>query len=337
MLLRNIETSHGLSFRFGQEIEFFLLGLAQHGGALPAPVDSTAYAQTLALNSSAQMLDHICADLKSLGITVEQYHAEAGPGQFEVVLSHDLGELFSNTIIQHFQYGIITRRCLVERNRIFTATLWRIWIKKHLTSAWTSCCSGPERVLPCSGPSMSCLHRPSNDDKTDLKYKFLVWNRNSLITFIIEQVFRQPVHWQALLRRAIARLSFFVGLAAADKIIFARETIAASAAAHGKTACFLPKPFADQAGSAAHTHLSLWCSKTSKNITATEGDDPRGRQFLAGLISSSTAFWRNVPIRHFSRHSALLKFACLCKLASLWSLWRQFYANPWKAYIELHA
>ncbi|KAK9803865.1 hypothetical protein WJX73_010397 [Symbiochloris irregularis] len=47
-------------------------------------------------------------------------------------------------------------------------------------------------------------------------------------------------------------------VAAADRLVMTREIIAGVAASHGMTACFLPKPFAGQSGSACHVHISLW-------------------------------------------------------------------------------
>src|SRR2546429_8986726 len=47
-------------------------------------------------------------------------------------------------------------------------------------------------------------------------------------------------------------------LQAADRQIAVRETVPAVALQHGLTASFAPKPFADQAGSGCHVHMSLW-------------------------------------------------------------------------------
>ncbi len=58
-------------------------------------------------------------------------------------------------------------------------------------------------------------------------------------------------------------------LQAADWQIAFRETVRGVALRHGLTASFLPKIFADQAGSGCHLHLSLW--QQGHNITSESG------------------------------------------------------------------
>ena len=53
-------------------------------------------------------------------------------------------------------------------------------------------------------------------------------------------------------------------LQAADHLLYTREAISGIAHAHGLVACFLPKPFQGQAGSACHCHLSLWKASAPK-------------------------------------------------------------------------
>ena len=55
-------------------------------------------------------------------------------------------------------------------------------------------------------------------------------------------------------------------LQAADWQIVFRETVRGVALRHGLTASFLPKVFADQAGSGCHLHLSLW--QAGRNVTS---------------------------------------------------------------------
>ena len=83
----------GVEIRAGHEIEFILLHKTDHSDG-PAsqplrPVDRGAYAQSTSVNTVGPVLDEICASLDYLGVKVEQYHAEAAPGQFEIVLEHD--------------------------------------------------------------------------------------------------------------------------------------------------------------------------------------------------------------------------------------------------------
>lgn len=51
-----------------------------------------SYAQSLALNGVSGLLDEICDCLDALGIPVEQFHAESGPGQFEIPLAPTYGD-----------------------------------------------------------------------------------------------------------------------------------------------------------------------------------------------------------------------------------------------------
>jgi glutamine synthetase len=75
-------------------------------------------------------------------------------------------------------------------------------------------------------------------------------------------------------------------LAAADRQIVFRETVRGVALRHNLRASFLPKLFADQAGSGCHLHLSLW--QNGQNILPsleTPGDlSAPARAFVAGLL-----------------------------------------------------
>lgn len=73
-------------------------------------------------------------------------------------------------------------------------------------------------------------------------------------------------------------------LQAADWQIAFRETVRGVALRHHLRASFLPKIFADQAGSGCHLHLSLW--QQGKNITPDHqgGLSSTTRQFIAGIL-----------------------------------------------------
>jgi glutamine synthetase len=75
-------------------------------------------------------------------------------------------------------------------------------------------------------------------------------------------------------------------VAAADQQIAFRETVRAIALQHGLQASFLPKLFADKAGSGCHLHLSLW--QEGQNILADEagvdGLSQTARAFMAGIL-----------------------------------------------------
>jgi glutamine synthetase len=75
-------------------------------------------------------------------------------------------------------------------------------------------------------------------------------------------------------------------LEAADRQVAVRETVRAIALQHGLVASFAPKPFADQAGSGCHVHLSLW--NGDRNVTYDSrsqfGLSSLGRAFVAGVL-----------------------------------------------------
>jgi glutamine synthetase len=75
-------------------------------------------------------------------------------------------------------------------------------------------------------------------------------------------------------------------LEAANRQIVFRETVHAIAARHGLKASFLPKVFADRAGSGCHLHLSLWqgSSNAFADPKGPGGLSPVGLGFIAGLL-----------------------------------------------------
>jgi glutamine synthetase len=72
---------------------------------------------------------------------------------------------------------------------------------------------------------------------------------------------------------------------AADNQITYRQTVRAVAAQHGMVATLAPKPWADQAGSGAHLHWSIWDVAHTVNRLA----DPDGNAGLSGLARSAIA------------------------------------------------
>jgi glutamine synthetase len=75
-------------------------------------------------------------------------------------------------------------------------------------------------------------------------------------------------------------------LQAADCQIAFRETVRGIALRHGLRASFLPKIFADYAGSGCHLHLSIW--REGRNLMADPREgrslSPISRAFLAGVL-----------------------------------------------------
>ena len=75
-------------------------------------------------------------------------------------------------------------------------------------------------------------------------------------------------------------------LTAADRQIAVRETVRAIALQHGLVASFAPKPFAKQAGSGCHVHLSAWRSESNAFYDAggVLGLSDLARHFVAGVL-----------------------------------------------------
>jgi glutamine synthetase len=78
-------------------------------------------------------------------------------------------------------------------------------------------------------------------------------------------------------------------LRAADNQITYRQTVRAVAAQHGMVASLAPKPWADQAGSGAHLHWSIWNADHTANKLAEPGApaglSPLARHAIAGVIT----------------------------------------------------
>ncbi len=79
-------------------------------------------------------------------------------------------------------------------------------------------------------------------------------------------------------------------LTMADRYVFFRLMAHEIARKHGGFATFMPKPYADRAGSGAHFNMSIYDKKSGKNLFA-DADDQRGcglsklgYQFLAGVL-----------------------------------------------------
>lgn len=75
-------------------------------------------------------------------------------------------------------------------------------------------------------------------------------------------------------------------LSAADQQIAFRETVKAIAFQHHLTASFLPKIFADKAGSGCHLHLSLWHDGQNllPNLETAGELSEVARRFIAGIL-----------------------------------------------------
>lgn len=78
----------GLSFLVGFEIEFLLLQRTDSGRYEPLPNDGHSWSVSRSFSDPkiSKLLADIVQALDSMGIFVEQVHAESAPGQFELVL-----------------------------------------------------------------------------------------------------------------------------------------------------------------------------------------------------------------------------------------------------------
>ncbi|CAN6580955.1 unnamed protein product [Malus baccata var. baccata] len=84
-----LKDDFNLDMNAGFENEFFLLkGILRDGKEELVPFDSTPYCSASAYDSASYLFHEIVPALHSLNITVEQLHAEAGKGQFEMALGH---------------------------------------------------------------------------------------------------------------------------------------------------------------------------------------------------------------------------------------------------------
>jgi glutamine synthetase len=84
---------------------------------------------------------------------------------------------------------------------------------------------------------------------------------------------------------------FANGLKMADRFVFLRVMVNEFAKRHGCYASWMPKPFADKAGSGAHFNVSLADAKTGKNLFVAGDSDEHelglsnlGYQFTAGVM-----------------------------------------------------
>ena len=99
-------------------------------------------------------------------------------------------------------------------------------------------------------------------------------------------------------------------LRTADKHAFFKFMVKSIAEKHGLRATFMPKPFANLTGNGCHAHVSLWSTKTGKNVF----DNPEGElglsqeayHFIGGLMHSaaSLAAITNPTVNSYKRINA---------------------------------
>ncbi|XP_021730040.1 LOW QUALITY PROTEIN: protein fluG-like [Chenopodium quinoa] len=80
-----------LEMNAGFENEFYILKpVTRDGSEEWVPFDSTPYCSTSSYDAASRILNEMFTALQSLDISVEQIHAEAGKGQFEMALGHSV-------------------------------------------------------------------------------------------------------------------------------------------------------------------------------------------------------------------------------------------------------
>ena len=99
---------------------------------------------------------------------------------------------------------------------------------------------------------------------------------------IVEQYYPESGHGQQEISMLYDR-----ALAAADQQIAFRETVRAVARQHQLKASFLPKIFADQAGSGCHLHISLWRNGRNLALDSERSGQisPTVTHFMAGILN----------------------------------------------------
>ncbi|XVE76107.1 hypothetical protein DITRI_Ditri12bG0146700 [Diplodiscus trichospermus] len=84
-----LKDEFNLVMNAGFENEFYLLKrLEREGNEEWVPIDSKPYCSSSGFDAISTLFQEIIAALNSLNIAVEQMHAEAGKGQFEMALGH---------------------------------------------------------------------------------------------------------------------------------------------------------------------------------------------------------------------------------------------------------
>ncbi|CAL5207301.1 unnamed protein product [Lathyrus oleraceus] len=96
----------------GFENEFFLLkSLTREGIEEWIPFDSSHYCSSSAFDAASTILQEVASALHSIGIQVEQLHAEAGKGQFELVVEHSVcTKAADNLVYTHETVRAIARK-----------------------------------------------------------------------------------------------------------------------------------------------------------------------------------------------------------------------------------
>ncbi|KAK4765798.1 hypothetical protein SAY87_007440 [Trapa incisa] len=117
---RILKDEFNLEMNAGFESEFYLLrSELRERKEEYIPIDSSNYCSAAAYDALSSIFHEILAALNSLNITVEQLHAEAGKGQFELVLGHKTCFMAADNLI----FARETIRSVVRRHGILATFL----------------------------------------------------------------------------------------------------------------------------------------------------------------------------------------------------------------------
>ncbi|XP_073062854.1 protein fluG isoform X2 [Primulina eburnea] len=95
-----LKDEYNLVMNAGFENEFYLLrSMLVDGEEKWVPFDKTPYCSTSSFDAAFPVFHEIVASLQSLNIVVEQLHAEAGNGQFEIALGYTTCEAAADNLV----------------------------------------------------------------------------------------------------------------------------------------------------------------------------------------------------------------------------------------------
>lgn len=83
-----LQTEFGLVMKAGFESEFYILKPSSETNIKWVALDSTTYCSSTSFDGASGLLLEITNTLRSMGVTIEQLHAEGGGGQFELALQY---------------------------------------------------------------------------------------------------------------------------------------------------------------------------------------------------------------------------------------------------------
>ncbi|XAR69160.1 Glutamate--ammonia ligase [Bertholletia excelsa] len=107
-----LKDEFNLVMHAGFENEFYLLKrVVREGKEEWVPIDATPYCSTSAFDATSPFFHEVVAALKSLNIPVEQLHAEAGKGQFEMAFGYtDCTGAADNVVFAHEVIRAVARK-----------------------------------------------------------------------------------------------------------------------------------------------------------------------------------------------------------------------------------